>query len=66
MHTTLLLLQHIQILMKNINFSTSYGNFCMFTKHFASHYKGDAKSKRGKISGDFSHGHEHVFWTCLD
>ena len=46
MHTTLLLLQHIQILMKNIIFSSSYGNFCMCTKHFPSHYKGDAKSKR--------------------
>ena len=39
MHSALLLLQHVQILMKNINFSISYGNFCMCTKHFASHYK---------------------------
>ena len=37
MHSALLLLQHIQILMKIINFSISYGNFCMCTKHFASH-----------------------------
>ena len=66
MLTALLLQQHIQILMKNINYSTSYGDFCMCMKHFASHYKGDAKSKRSKISGDFSLGREHVFWTCLD
>ena len=38
MHSALLLLQHIQILMININFSISYGNICMCTKHFASHY----------------------------
>ena len=37
MHSELLLLQHIQILMKTISFSISYGNFCMCTKHFASH-----------------------------
>ena len=36
MHSTLLLLRHIQILMKTINFSISYGNFCMCTKHFVS------------------------------
>ena len=37
MHSALLFLQHIQILMKTINFLISYDNFCMCTKHFASH-----------------------------
>ena len=38
-HSAVLLLQRIQILMKTINFSISYDNFCVCTKHFASHCK---------------------------
>ena len=37
MDSAFLLLKHIQILRKTSNFSISDENFCMCTKHFASH-----------------------------
>ena len=54
MHRALLLLQHIQILMKTINFSISYGNFCMCTKHFASH------CTCGLLGREWNGGEKHV------
>ena len=74
MHSALLLLQHIQILTKTINFSISYNNFCICTKHFASNcrYVGFRKWGQFCLSSVGStqygprcptHDHERWRWT---